>query len=561
MPTLDWIGKKAVINHHRQVPYHLLHCDRKLSVGDPDSGNLLVQGDNLIALKALLPYYAGKVKCIYIDPPYNTGDENWVYNDSVNSPEMRAWLGKAVGRELEDLCRHDKWLCMMHPRVSILRDFLRDDGVLFVSIDENELAHLPLLLDDVFGSRNRLGTFVWKRRSSSAMRGTPLSIDHEYVFVYARDFSRATLYGLSKGPEDYPYEDERGRYASTDLTIGMGRDARPGQFYPIANPRTGKVYMPNPERVWRFWPETMQKVIAGGLIIWPDEEAGRMTRPRFKTYYDPNTDKPKPVSTWVETTRVNDSQGHKDEAEYDMTVLRSGMTQEGGKLLQQILGTKAFAYPKPLSLVRSLVRATSRGDDFVLDSFAGTGTTGHAVLDLNCEDGGNRRFILVEMEAAVCRDITTQRLRKAVEGYSYDQPNSRRTQVPGLGGGFRYCTLGESLFDEGGNIRETVRFPELAAHIFFTETGSPIPKQATGRTALVGVHTGTAVYLLFNGVMGDKRPNGGNILTNDTLRRLPPHPNGGGPRVVYGEGSRLSEDRLKREGITFRQIPYEIRVT
>ena len=429
MPTLDWIGKKAVVNHHREVPYHLLKCDRKLSVGDPGSGNLLVQGDNLLALKALLPYYAGKVKCIYIDPPYNTGDENWAYNDAVNSPEMRNWLGKVVGKEAEDLSRHDKWLCMMYPRLSLLRRLLRRDGVIFVSIDENEVAHLRLLMEEIFGPRNALGSLVWKRRSSSAMRGTPLSIDHEYVLAYGYDADHATLYGLAKGIDDYPHEDERGRYASTDLTVGMGKDARPGQFYPIANPRTGKTYPPNPERVWRFWPQTMGKIIAEDLVIWPDEAGGRMERPRFKTYFDPNTSKPKPVSSWIETANTNDREIGEYEGEYEVSVLTSGMTQEGGKLIQQMMGSKLFAYPKPLSLVRSLMRATSRQDDLILDSFAGTGTTGHAVLDLNREDDGQRRFVLLEMEPDICEKITRERLKRAIEGFSFERPKGGETHV------------------------------------------------------------------------------------------------------------------------------------
>ncbi len=246
MPTLNWIGKKAVENHHRQVPFHLLKDVPDLSVGDAGTGNLLVEGDNLLALKALLPYYAGQVKCIYIDPPYNTGEENWIYNDNVNSLEIRDWLNKIVGKEGEDLTRHDKWLCMMYPRLALLRKFLRQDGVIFVSIDENEAVHLRPLMDEIFGFNNALGTMVWKRRSSSAMRGTPLSIDHEYVFVYARNSSKTLLYGLQKGIEGYPHKDERGHYASTDLTVGMGKDARPGQFYPLVNPKTGKVYPPNP---------------------------------------------------------------------------------------------------------------------------------------------------------------------------------------------------------------------------------------------------------------------------------------------------------------------------
>jgi adenine-specific DNA-methyltransferase len=557
MPTLDWIGKKAVLNHHREVPYRLLNCDGKLSVGDPGSGNLLIEGDNLLALKALLPYYAGQVKCIYIDPPYNTGDENWVYNDAVNSPEIRAWLGREVGRETQDLSRHDKWLCMMYPRVALLREFLRPDGVIFVSIDENEVANLRLLMDEIFGIGNDLGTFIWKRRSSSAMRGTPLSIDHEYVLVYGLDARHSTLYGLSKGIEDYPLEDSQGRYVSTDLTVGMGKEARPGQFYTIKNPRTGREYPPNPERVWRFFPDTMNKVITDALIIWPDEAGGKMERPRFKTYFDPDTEKPKPVSTWIETNTTNDREIGAEEAEHEISILKSGMTQEGGRLLQQIMGTKLFAYPKPLSLIRSIVRATTRGGDIILDSFAGTGTTGHAVLDLNKEDGRERKFILVEMDRMISHQITAERLRRVVQGYSYDKPKGGAVDVEGLGGGFRFCSLGEVLFGETGQICSTVKFGDLARHIFFVETGEPLSRNGK-RSSLIGIRNGTAYYLLFNGILGDKRVDGGNVLTGDVLANLPAHD---GPRVIFGEGCRLSEARLKREGITFKQIPYQIKVS
>ena len=560
MPTLDWIGKKAVVNHHREVPYHLLKCDKLLSVGDPGSGNLLVQGDNLLALKALLPYYAGRVKCIYIDPPYNTGDENWAYNDAVNGPEIRNWLGKVVGKEAEDLSRHDKWLCMMYPRLSLLRRLLRRDGVIFVSIDENEVANLRLLMGEIFGPRNALGSLVWKRRSSSAMRGTPLSIDHEYVLAYGYDADQTTLYGLAKGIDDYPHKDERGQYASTDLTVGMGKDVRPGQFYTITNPRTGKTYPPNPERVWRFWPETMAKVIADDLVIWPDEAGGRMERPRFKTYFDPNTSKPKPVSSWIEAANTNDREIEEDENDYEISILTSGMTQEGGKLLQQMMGSKVFAYPKPLSLVRSLVRAATRGSDMILDSFAGTGTTGHAVLDLNQEDEERRRFLLVEMEPDICEEITRVRLKAAAEGYSFTKPKGGEAHVEGLGGGFRFCRLGSALFDAAGSIADEVRFADLAAHVFFTETGSPIPKRADGKTPLLGVHQGRAVYLLFNGVLGDRRPAGGNVLTHDVAQALPAHPAGNGASVVYGEACRLGPNSLARYGITFRQIPFALKV-
>ena len=187
MPTLDWIGKNAVLNHHRQVPYRLLQCNGKLSAGDPDAGNLLVQGDNLEALKALLPYYAGKVKCIYIDPPYNTGNEGWAYNDNVNSPEIRQWLRQTVGKEGEDLSRHDKWLCMMYPRLALLRDFLTVDGAIFISIDDNEVQNLRAVMDEVFGPRNFVATVIWQKMDGPKNTAIHLSEDHDYIVLYARD--------------------------------------------------------------------------------------------------------------------------------------------------------------------------------------------------------------------------------------------------------------------------------------------------------------------------------------------------------------------------------------
>ncbi len=557
MPTLDWIGKEAVRNHHREVPYHLLRCEGELSSGSAGDGNLPVEGDNLLALKALLPYYAGKVKCIYIDPPYNTGNEGWVYNDNVNAPEIRRWLNKVVGAESEDLSRHDKWLCMMYPRLMLLRKLLTPDGVIFVSIDENESGHLRLLMDEVFQRSNALGTLVWKRRSSSAMRGTPLSADHEYVLLYAVDASRAILHGLAKGPESYPYVDERGRYASTDLTVGMGKAERPGQFYTLTNPRTGKQYDPNPERVWRFWPETMLEVISQDLIIWPDEQDGNMQRPRYKTYYNPDTEKPKPVSIWIESATGNKAERGASEAEWDIAILTSGMNEEGGRTLERILGRKAFAYPKPLSLLSSLVRAATRSGDIVLDSFAGSGTTGQALMKLNAEDGGNRRFILVEMEPDICKNITAERLRRSrptpqpppvAEGGALSSDSEGKFSLAD-GFGFRYCRLGEPLFDAEGRIREEVTFEELAHHIFFTETGEPLPQRVDGSSPLIGTLNGIAYYLIWKG-------KGESVLDTGSLRSLSGVQ---GVNVVYAEGCTVGASSLRRRGIMYKQVPYGVK--
>jgi adenine-specific DNA-methyltransferase len=355
MPSLNFKGKALVQNFHLLVPYHELKPVKSKSLTPKVSlhDNLVVHGDNLKALKALLPYYHGKVKCIYIDPPYNTGNENWVYNDNVTSPMMQEWLGKVVDRE--DLTRHDKWLCMMMPRLKLLREFLTDDGVIFVSIDESEVHRLRCLMDEVFVEENLLATFVRKRRLSTGMRDQPVSPDHEYVVAYARAIDRADLSGTKRRAEDYPFEDSEGRYRSTDLTVGMGKDLRPNQYYAISEPGTKKEYWPPETRVWRFEPGTMKKEIKAGNIIWPSASSGgRMTRPRYKTRYSPGERNENPVSTWIEGA------GTVDDLPEDVTVLRSGLNQEATRELREIGLEGEFAYPKPVSLVRSLIDLATR---------------------------------------------------------------------------------------------------------------------------------------------------------------------------------------------------------
>ncbi|MDD3925602.1 MAG: site-specific DNA-methyltransferase [bacterium] len=533
MPTLDWIGKSAVINHHREVAYRLLHCDQKLSVGAPDSGNLLVQGDNLLALKALLPYYAGKVKCIYIDPPYNTGQEKWIYNDNVNSPEINKWLGEVVGKESEDLSRHDKWLCMMHPRLSLLKDFLSEDGVIFVSIDDNEVHHLRDLMDEVFGPHNFVATIIWQKNFSTKNDAKYFSEDHDFILVYCKQKGKwhpALLPRTEKHESRYknPDGDPRGPWASSDL---LRMEHRDNSVYAIISP-SGKEWIPRPGTSWRHPKEEMDALIANNEV-WFGKNGN--SKPRRKRFLSDVKQGVVPQTIW----KYNDV----------------GHTQEGKQELLRLSeeSDSPFATPKPTRLIAQILRLYPNKCILVLDSFAGSGTTGHSVLQLNKEDGGSRRFILVEMEPDICRDITAERLKRVIEGY-----DNGKGHIDGLGGGFCYCKLGEPLFDEAGHIRDSVKFPELAAHVFFTETGSPIPTLASGRTPLLGIHENKAVYLLFNGVLGDKRPNGGNVLTNDVLRNLPAHR---GQRIIYGEGCRLSPERLRREGIIFKQVPYEIKVS
>ncbi|MEX0655323.1 MAG: site-specific DNA-methyltransferase [Phycisphaeraceae bacterium] len=540
MPTLDWIGKSAVKNHHRHVPYRLLHCDGKLSAGDKDAGNLLVQGDNLEALKALLPYYAGQVKCIYIDPPYNTGNEGWVYNDNVNSPEIRQWLDKTVGKEAEDLSRHDKWLCMMYPRLALLKEFLREDGAIFISIDDNEVHSLRLLMNEVFGVTQFVATIAWQKRYSRENRGAIGDV-HEYLVVYAKNpelfaktRNRVPIDEKQAKVYKNPNSDPRGRWRAIPMTA---QGYRPNQMYSITTP-SGKVIKPPKGRCWSTIEPEFEKLRAEGRI-WFGKKGD--SAPGIIRYLDE-------VPGFVPWTWwPHDEVGHTDEAKKEILALN--------------LDGDIFDTPKPTRLIKRVLQIAADKDSLVLDSFAGSGTTGQAVLDLNKVDGGNRRFILVEMDDDVCQKVTAQRLTRVVNGYER-QNGDKASQVEPLGGGFRYCVLGKPLFDERGEIADEVRFTDLAAHVFFTETGLPIPKRARADCPLLGVHDGKAIYLLFNGVLGDKRPHGGNVLTHKLLESLPPHPggDGAGERIIYGEACRIGADRLKALGIRFKQLPYEIKV-
>ncbi len=530
MPTLDWIGKKAVVNHHNEVPFHLLKEVPDLSVGEPGSGNLLVEGDNLVALKALLPYYAGQIKCIYIDPPYNTGNEGWIYNDNVNSPEIRKWLGKVVGGEMEDLSRHDKWLCMMYPRLRLLKEMLREDGAIFVSIDDFEMERLKMMMGEIFGDSNHVCTLIWKRRTSPDSRNlNGVSGDHEYILCY-RKGGELKFRGAPKDLSKYsnPDNDPRGSWMSDNLTGLANAQERPNLHYDIIHPITGVHYPPHPSRGWIYGQDKMNQLIAEGRMLWPAKVGGR---PRLKRYL---------------TDMKSDTTGFS-------TILEAPGNVSATKALSEILGPKVFAFPKPVELIEQLIEQVTDANSVILDSFAGTGPTGHAVWQLNKRDGGNRRFILVEMDSNICQNVTAERLRRVCNGFEKTSGPS----IEGLGGGFRYCRLGTACFDEHGRINAEVTFSDLARHVFFAETGEPLPKQTRGDSSLIGIHKGKAVFLLYNGILNDKRLNGGNVLTQGVLEQLPECD---GTKVVYGTACRLSPTRLKRENIIFKQIPYEIKV-
>jgi adenine-specific DNA-methyltransferase len=536
MPSLNWIGKSAVEHHHQEVPYRLVHCDGELSAGDPDAGNLLVQGDNLEALKALLPYYAGQVKCIYIDPPYNTGNEGWVYNDNVNSPEIRSWLGKVVGKEAEDLSRHDKWLCMMYPRLRLLRDFLQEDGVIFVSIDDNECHHLRMLMDEIFGSRCFIGDIIWRSADSSNNDATKISMDHNYTLAYSRR-DDWTSYLLARRPENNKYysnpdNDPNGPWFPGNVSSPNPRE---NLRFTIQHP-SGRTLEP-PANGWRWSKSIVEEKIESGEIIFTQSERGILR----KTYLKDQKGLA-PSSLWTDIEET----GHNRNAKYELK-----------QIFRELSTSEIFKTPKPTKFLDKILRIATGPNDLILDSFAGSGTTGHATLALNKKDGGNRRFILIEMEESVASEVAAERLRRVVNGISNGDEEVR---VEALGGGFRYCRLGVPLFNEFGDIDGGVTFPDLAAHIFFAETGVPIPTRATEQTSYLGKHAEKAVYLLFSpGQEGFAREASGNVLTPAALADLPPPPEGfEGVRVVYAEGTTVTPERLKVEGVVFKQIPYQI---
>ena len=413
MPTLDWIGKRAVLNHHREVPFHLLKGVKSLSAGDPGSGNLLVQGDNLLALKALLPYYAGRVKCIYIDPPYNRGEQKWAYNDAVNSPEMRNWLGKVVGAEAEDLSRHDKWLCMMYPRLQLLRDFLRDDGAIVVSIDDTEVGHLRLVMDEVFGPRNFVANVIWQKKFSPQNDATWMSDSHDHLLVYARQKvawrPNMLLRSLKQqGNYSNPDDDPRQDWTSADYTCNKTRWQRPNLYYAIKQPNTGEEIWPKETRVWAFGPDGHQKNVAEKRLWWGKSGTNRV--PRLKIFASETEKGVVPQTLWL----------HED----------VGNNQEAKRELEAFDLELSFPTPKPLRLIRRVLELGTDKDSLVLDSFAGSGTMGHAVLDLNRADGGKRRFIMVEMDESICRTITAQRLSHAIDGYTATKWRGKTEMLP-----------------------------------------------------------------------------------------------------------------------------------
>lgn len=523
MPTLNWMGKDKVVNHHRDVPYRILERVPEKGMLDShgsDCGNMIIHGDNLEALKALLPEYEGKVDCIYIDPPYNTGNEGWVYNDNVNDPRIKKWIGEVVGKEGEDFSRHDKWLCMMYPRLQLLRKMLKETGAIFISIDDNELYSLKMVCDEIFGAGNFISTIIWQKRTSPDARKR-ISNGHEYILLYAKSSADIdevlNLVPLDeKDAKKYknPDNDPKGPWVSVDFTA---QGFRPNQMYEIETP-SGQMVQPPEGRCWKNLFSVYEELRADGRL-WFGENGNGV--PRQKNYLKEKPGK----TTW--TWWSNEEVGH---------------TQEATQELASILGKAKFDYPKPVRLIMKIMKLATNSDSIVLDSFAGSATTGHAVLRQNEEDGGKRRFILIEM-SDYADSVSAERVRRVVNGYG-----TGRNTVPGIDSGFSYYELGPVLFDGDGALNPDVDTLDVMKYVWHTETKEPFMDCTDECPYLMGTVGHTVYYLCYE-------PGEEVCLTPELLGAFTRREQ---TTVVYADRCLIDSDTLDRLGIVFKQVPREI---
>lgn len=503
MPQLSWSGRDADLVRAARTPYRLLEPVPDLGYGDPDAPNLLIEGDNLDALKALLPYYAGQVKCIFIDPPYNTRSAFEHYDDNLE---------------------HSQWLSMMYPRLQLLHELLAEDGSLWVTLDDNEAHYFKVIADELFGRRNFIATVLWRKNYAPKSTAKHFSVDHDYAFVYAKNEAiwRPNLMPRTqKQDKAYrnPDNDPRGPWRPNNLAA---RNFYSKGTYPITCP--GGRVIPGPPKgsYWRVSLERLRELDAAGRIWWGND-GNNVPAPKI---YLSEVKQGVTPQTWWSYEDV-------------------GHTQEAKKEIVALFGDDVFGTPKPERLIERILSVASRPGDLVLDSFLGSGTTAAVAHKMG------RRWIGIEM-GEHARTHCRPRLAKVVDG---EQGGISAAVGWTGGGGFQYYRLGVPVLDANGAIRDDIRFEQLAAHVWFSETGTPRASTAE-KSPLLGVHRGKAYYLLFNGILGDRSRSGGNVLTRRLLRSLPPFD---GPKVVYGEACELGEEQRAELGIEFRQTPYDIK--
>ena len=494
MPTLNWIGKDKIINHHQDIPYKVLNHEYSFSENGKtstpiDSGNLIINGDNLEALKSLLPKYEGKVNCIYIDPPYNTGNESWVYNDNVNSPQMKKWLGKVVGKECEDLTRHDKWLCMMYPRLKLLHKLLAKDGAIFISIDDNEQANLKLIMDEIFGAGNFVCNIIWQKKTGASDAKNIANII-EYILVYTKSMNYLhSIFDKNKDSYDlnrYKYQDgyfeKRGQFYIDNLDRG-GLQYSDSLNYKIECPDgtftfpNGRTEFANDGWIWK-WSESK--------IKWAIEND-------FIEFRKSNTKKSGWSVCYKNYLKVDNKNSPIERAAPKKNLITNVLNANSSADIKKLFDSNVFNYPKPVDLITTVLSYLKlEKNSIILDSFAGSGTTAHAVLNLNRQDQGNRKFILIEMEN-YAETITAERVKRVINGYADKE---------GTVGSFDYYTLGEPLFDENNNLNETVGIEKIREYVWFTETRNPYQSTVFARneaisTPFLGIYNETSYYFIY----------------------------------------------------------------
>lgn len=520
MPTLNWIGKDKVINHHQDVPYKVLEQKYTYSNGSETdtfvSENKIIHGDNLEALKSLLPQYEGKIKCIYIDPPYNTGNEGWVYNDNVNDPKLKKWLGQVVGKESEDLSRHDKWLCMMYPRLKLLHKLLADDGVIFISLDDNEFANLKLICDEIFGINNFLNDVIWQHSIQPKGYLGKFSIHHNHTLVYSKNtsFILGNLERTDEHNKAYsnPDNDPKGKWRTGDVRNAL---YRPNLIYDIQTP-SGKIIKP-PKNGWRWSKETLNEKIETKEIFFNKDETNIVRK-----IYLTNVEGRAPETIW-----------------FGQDV---GTTRDANKTLKNIFHNEdiPFDTPKPVNLISRILEISTDENSIILDSFAGSGTTAHAVLNLNKQDGGNRKFILIEMED-YANTITAERVKRVIKGYG-----TEAKPIEGTSGDFSFYELGEPVFLENDLLNEAIGIERINEYVWFSETKSNYIKQ--NEQYLLGVKEQTAYYFYY-----DK--DAMTTLDESFLRKLKTKAE---QYIIYADNCLLDEKLMSKYHIIFKKIPRDI---
>lgn len=542
---------------------------------DNGSANKIIHGDNLEALKALLPEYEGKIKCIYIDPPYNTGNEGWVYNDNVNDPRMRDWLHKTVGKEGEDLSRHDKWLCMMYPRLKLLQKLLAENGAIFISIDDTEYANLKLICDEIFGMNCFVSNISWQRTYSTRNDSKGIVNEVEHIAVYSKqpDWNPNKLPRTAEMDSKYKNPDNDIALWRTDNAFAPGAATHQGMVYAIQHPFTGQMIYPSNNACWRYQQEQMLEIMRG----WCDYELRDLNdaHERAVVCGVADEDVRQGVKAIVLTEPLEVS-AQKAQAIYDRgqwprffftkggkggiarkTYLNNiggklptnfwpfsetGHTDEAKKEMLAIFDGKAtFDTPKPRRLIEFVLKIAGDKDALILDSFAGSGTTAHAVLNMNRADGGNRRFILVEM-GDYADTITAERVKRVINGYG-----EGKKAVDGTGGSFSYYELGEPLLC-GDVLNEKVSTDKIREYIYFTDTKSSLPEPNPDEPYFLGVHVGSAYYFYYEkqAVTTLNR-----AFLNTVRTRADAY-------VIYADRCTLSDAELEKYHITFKKIPRDI---